>query len=222
MLLPRSLPAARRLPAAVALGRRRLATPAARPQPLKLAIIGAGPSGLYAASRILAQLPADDDKSQVHVYERLPAPHGLVRYGVAPDHPEVKVRRPLQSLPACAASGLSAVLPNPSRMFSTSLTFSPTTLDLASLETSSSARARLPRARQLRQPRAAAATAAASLRDRPTLTLPPFGCRSSLSCPTTRTSSFLTARRSRHLCRIRQARPRPRRRSSTSSLHSPL
>lgn len=60
--------------------------------PLKLAIVGAGPSGLYSASRILSQLHEDDTTSQVHVYERLPAPHGLVRYGVAPDHPEVKVR----------------------------------------------------------------------------------------------------------------------------------
>ena len=63
-------------------------------RPLKLAIIGGGPSGFYAASRLLAQLPADSPEGknvEVHVYERLPAPHGLVRYGVAPDHPEVKV-----------------------------------------------------------------------------------------------------------------------------------
>lgn len=57
--------------------------------PLKLAIVGAGPSGFYTASRILATLP--DDNVQVHMYERLPTPYGLVRYGVAPDHPEVKV-----------------------------------------------------------------------------------------------------------------------------------
>lgn len=115
MLRPLSLVAARRSIAA-GLGRRLLATPPAAqgesPQPLKLAIIGAGPSGLYAASRILAQLPADDKQSQVHVYERLPAPHGLVRYGVAADHPEVKVRSAgselllVPELIACPSSAL--------------------------------------------------------------------------------------------------------------------
>jgi len=63
-------------------------------RPLKLAIVGAGPSGFYAASRVLAQLPSGTphgDQLQVHMYDKLWAPHGLVRYGVAPDHPEVKV-----------------------------------------------------------------------------------------------------------------------------------
>lgn len=72
--------------------RRRLHTPV-RP-PLKLAIIGAGPSGFYTASRILSSIPStspEGQKLEVHMYERLPTPYGLVRYGVAPDHPEVKV-----------------------------------------------------------------------------------------------------------------------------------
>ena len=63
-------------------------------KPLKLAIIGAGPSGFYAASRILSSIPADSPNGrhvQVDMYERLPTPYGLARYGVAPDHPEVKV-----------------------------------------------------------------------------------------------------------------------------------
>lgn len=93
--------------AASTAGRRQLSsassTPSSPPPPLKLAIIGAGPSGLYTASRILAQLPEDDRQSQVHVYERLPAPHGLVRYGVAPDHPEVKVSSPEQGWPRLAS-----------------------------------------------------------------------------------------------------------------------
>ncbi|KAJ9109293.1 hypothetical protein QFC21_000622 [Naganishia friedmannii] len=62
-------------------------------RPLKLAIIGAGPSGFYTASRILSLLPANSErgsKVEVHMYDRLPTPYGLVRYGVAPDHPEVK------------------------------------------------------------------------------------------------------------------------------------
>ncbi|WRT69834.1 uncharacterized protein IL334_006825 [Kwoniella shivajii] len=60
---------------------------------LKIAIIGSGPSGFYTASRILNSIPKDTpngDNVQVHMYERLPTPYGLVRYGVAPDHPEVK------------------------------------------------------------------------------------------------------------------------------------
>ncbi|KAJ1309643.1 hypothetical protein OPQ81_006410 [Rhizoctonia solani] len=59
-------------------------------QPLKLAIIGGGASAFYAASRVLSKLPEAFKEAQVHVYDRLWTPHGLVRYGVAPDHPEVK------------------------------------------------------------------------------------------------------------------------------------
>ncbi|EPQ31581.1 uncharacterized protein PFL1_00914 [Pseudozyma flocculosa PF-1] len=62
---------------------------------LRLAIVGAGPSGFYAASRILNAFPASQqsrgtDEVRVDVFDRLPTPHGLVRYGVAPDHPDVK------------------------------------------------------------------------------------------------------------------------------------
>lgn len=67
--------------------------------PLKVAIIGGGPSGFYLAARILHLFPelpkgngSNTSPVRVHIYERLKAPHGLVRYGVAPDHPEVKVR----------------------------------------------------------------------------------------------------------------------------------
>ena len=63
--------------------------------PLKLAIIGGGPSSFYVASRLLSIFPQSDtlrSQLRIHVYDRLWAPHGLVRYGVAPDHPEVKVR----------------------------------------------------------------------------------------------------------------------------------
>ncbi|KAF8152535.1 ferredoxin/adrenodoxin reductase [Crassisporium funariophilum] len=57
--------------------------------PLKLAIIGGGPSAFYVASRILKLAP-EAQNLRVHLFDRLWAPHGLVRYGVAPDHPEVK------------------------------------------------------------------------------------------------------------------------------------
>jgi hypothetical protein len=65
--------------------------------PFKLAIIGGGPSAFYVASRLLSFLPHSNAQSapfKIHMYDRLWAPHGLVRYGVAPDHPEVKVRSP--------------------------------------------------------------------------------------------------------------------------------
>ena len=55
-------------------------------RPLRVAIIGAGPAGFYAAQ---ALLKSGYDVA-VDVLERLPTPHGLVRYGVAPDHPTVK------------------------------------------------------------------------------------------------------------------------------------
>ena len=58
---------------------------------MKLAIIGGGPSAFYVASRVLKSLPLQDFRNvRVHIFDRLWAPHGLVRYGVAPDHPEVK------------------------------------------------------------------------------------------------------------------------------------
>ena len=57
--------------------------------PLRLAVIGSGPAGFYAASRILGLKGSQN--VQIDMYEELPVPFGLVRYGVAPDHPEVKV-----------------------------------------------------------------------------------------------------------------------------------
>ncbi|MBF4600243.1 FAD-dependent oxidoreductase [Frigoribacterium sp. VKM Ac-1396] len=55
---------------------------------LRLAIVGAGPAGIYAAD-ILAKAEKAFDVS-IDLFEQLPAPYGLVRYGVAPDHPRIK------------------------------------------------------------------------------------------------------------------------------------
>jgi len=52
-----------------------------------MAVIGSGPAGFYTAYRVLNKLP----DAIVDMYEALPVPYGLVRFGVAPDHPEVKV-----------------------------------------------------------------------------------------------------------------------------------
>jgi ferredoxin/flavodoxin---NADP+ reductase len=55
---------------------------------LRLAIVGAGPAGIYAAD-ILLKAERRFDVS-IDLFEQLPAPYGLVRYGVAPDHPRIK------------------------------------------------------------------------------------------------------------------------------------
>lgn len=56
-------------------------------RPLRVAIIGAGPSGFYAAGALLQQKAV---QVAVDMFDRLPAPYGLVRYGVAPDHQKIK------------------------------------------------------------------------------------------------------------------------------------
>ncbi|MEZ4618326.1 MAG: FAD-dependent oxidoreductase [Caldilineaceae bacterium] len=56
-------------------------------RPLRVAIIGAGPSAFYAAG---ALLQAKETVLTVDMFDRLPTPYGLVRYGVAPDHQKIK------------------------------------------------------------------------------------------------------------------------------------
>jgi ferredoxin--NADP+ reductase len=55
-------------------------------QPLRVAIVGSGPAGFYAAGALLGGEPP----VEVDMIERLPTPWGLVRLGVAPDHPNIK------------------------------------------------------------------------------------------------------------------------------------
>ena len=55
---------------------------------MRLAIVGAGPAGIYAAD-LLIKAERDFDIS-IDLFDLLPAPYGLVRYGVAPDHPRIK------------------------------------------------------------------------------------------------------------------------------------
>ncbi len=55
--------------------------------PLRVAIVGSGPAGFYAAGQLLA---SKDSVIQVDVFDRLMTPWGLVRFGVAPDHPKIK------------------------------------------------------------------------------------------------------------------------------------
>src|SRR4051794_6183286 len=54
----------------------------------RMAVIGSGPAGFYTAYKVMDKI----NNAIIDMYECLPVPFGLVRFGVAPDHPEVKVR----------------------------------------------------------------------------------------------------------------------------------
>ena len=56
-------------------------------RPLRVAVVGSGPAAFYAAGHLLA---SEDPPVEVDMIERLPTPWGLVRLGVAPDHPNLK------------------------------------------------------------------------------------------------------------------------------------
>lgn len=60
---------------------------AAAPRSCRVAVVGAGPAGFYAAEALLR---AAGQEIAVDLFDRLPVPYGLVRYGVAPDHPKLK------------------------------------------------------------------------------------------------------------------------------------
>ncbi|QMU96622.1 pyridine nucleotide-disulfide oxidoreductase [Microbacterium esteraromaticum] len=59
---------------------------------LRVAIVGAGPAGIYAGNLLAQAVKAGDAIGAVEIdlFESLPAPYGLIRYGVAPDHPRIK------------------------------------------------------------------------------------------------------------------------------------
>lgn len=62
-------------------------TPGTPGRPLRVAVVGSGPSGFYAAGQLLSH---KELSIEVDLIERLPTPWGLVRGGVAPDHPKIK------------------------------------------------------------------------------------------------------------------------------------
>ena len=61
-------------------------------QPFRLAVIGSGPAGVYAAETLLKAKQVKNGELEVSIdlFDRFPAPFGLIRYGVAPDHPRIK------------------------------------------------------------------------------------------------------------------------------------
>jgi ferredoxin--NADP+ reductase len=67
-----------------------MSPPGTETTPLRVAIIGSGPSGFYAAGHLLSAKGRPDLAVEVDMFDRLPTPWGLVRGGVAPDHPNIK------------------------------------------------------------------------------------------------------------------------------------
>ena len=61
--------------------------PGSPDSPMRVAIVGSGPAGFYAAEHLLRR---EDVTVEVDMFDRLPTPFGLVRGGVAPDHPKIK------------------------------------------------------------------------------------------------------------------------------------
>lgn len=61
-------------------------------RPLRVAVIGSGPAGVYAADLLTKAEDVAEGRVQVSIdiFDRYPAPFGLIRYGVAPDHPRIK------------------------------------------------------------------------------------------------------------------------------------
>ncbi|MHA7140906.1 FAD-dependent oxidoreductase [Arthrobacter sp. CAL618] len=61
-------------------------------RPLRVAIIGAGPAGVYAADILTKsqEVQGGDFAVSIDLFDQHPAPYGLIRYGVAPDHPRIK------------------------------------------------------------------------------------------------------------------------------------
>ncbi|MGC2373318.1 MAG: FAD-dependent oxidoreductase [Solirubrobacteraceae bacterium] len=58
--------------------------------PIRIAVVGSGPAGFYTAGHLLKQSEEGSRSVEVDMIERLPTPWGLVRSGVAPDHPKIK------------------------------------------------------------------------------------------------------------------------------------
>ncbi len=65
--------------------------PGTQERPLRIAVIGSGPAGVYAADMITKSAEVRDGLVvSIDLFDRYPAPYGLIRYGVAPDHPRIK------------------------------------------------------------------------------------------------------------------------------------
>jgi hypothetical protein len=77
-------------------------------RPFRMAVLGSGPAGFYTAYKVMSSI----ENAVVDMYEYLPVPFGLVRFGVAPDHPEVKVIRMISQTAASSSRILRMILYN--------------------------------------------------------------------------------------------------------------
>ncbi|WP_158862186.1 FAD-dependent oxidoreductase [Leifsonia sp. AG29] len=59
-------------------------------RPFRVAVVGAGPAGIYAGNILRTRAAEAGIETRIDLFESLPAPYGLIRYGVAPDHPRIK------------------------------------------------------------------------------------------------------------------------------------
>ena len=59
-------------------------------RPVRVAVVGAGPAGVYASDILAKAHKKNDVEFSIDLFDRYPAPFGLIRYGVAPDHPRIK------------------------------------------------------------------------------------------------------------------------------------
>lgn len=64
--------------------------PRAEAPHLRVAVVGAGPAGIYAGNILANAVREAGGTVAIDLFESLPAPYGLIRYGVAPDHPRIK------------------------------------------------------------------------------------------------------------------------------------
>ncbi|MGO2112389.1 MAG: FAD-dependent oxidoreductase [Pseudoclavibacter sp.] len=86
---------------------------------LRVAIVGAGPAGIYAGNLLGRAVREAGGRVAIDLFESLPAPYGLIRYGVAPDHPRIKgIVTSLHEMldapaaPAAAAGGVDGGTPD--------------------------------------------------------------------------------------------------------------
>ena len=58
--------------------------------PVRIAVVGSGPAGVFACDALLTWADKNERKIVVDLFDTLPVPFGLLRHGVAPDHPRIK------------------------------------------------------------------------------------------------------------------------------------
>ncbi|CAN0439038.1 unnamed protein product, partial [Ectocarpus sp. 12 AP-2014] len=75
---------------AVKAAQRPTATDVSAGRPLRVCVVGSGPAGFYVTKYLLKAKSELGCEVVIDIVDRLPTPYGLVRFGVAPDHPEVK------------------------------------------------------------------------------------------------------------------------------------